>query len=139
MPRCRRTSAEAAADLGVASFHVLKDKDLERFRKRLAAERVAVEARIAASSRDVQATVRDEEGVGDRADEATLLYDREQAIDDADLDRDTLAQIDRALERIEAGTYGVSEVSGRPIPIDRLEAVPYATTLVDEEPLQAER
>jgi RNA polymerase-binding protein DksA len=118
---------------------VLKDKDLERFRKRLAAERVAVEARIAARSRDVQATVRDEEGVGDRADEAALLYDREQAIDDADLDRDTLAQIDRALERIEAGTYGVSEVSGKPIPIDRLEAVPHATTLVDEEPLQAER
>jgi len=137
--RCRLTSTEAATDLGVASFHVLKDKDLERFRKRLAAERVAVEARIAGRSRDVQATVRDEEGVGDRADEATLLYDREQAIDDADLDRDTLAQIDRALERIEAGTYGVSEVSGRPIPIDRLEAVPYATTLVDEEPFQAER
>jgi DnaK suppressor protein len=126
-------------DLGVASFHMLKDEDLEHFRKRLAAERVVVESRIAARSREVQATVRDEEGVGDRADEATLLYDREQAIDDADLDRETLAQIDRALERIEAGTYGVSEVSGKPIPIDRLEAVPYAITLVDEEALQPER
>ena len=83
--------------------------------------------------------MRDEEGVGDRGDEATLIYDREQAIDDADLDRETLAQIDRALERIEAGTYGVSEVSGKPIPMDRLEAVPYATTLVDEDPLQSER
>lgn len=118
---------------------MLKDKDLEHFRKRLEAERVAVESRIAARSRDVQATVRDEEGVGDRGDEATLLYDREQAIDDADLDRDTLAQIDRALGRIDAGTYGVSEVSGKPIPIDRLEAVPYAATLVDEEPLEPER
>ena len=118
---------------------MLKDKDLEHFRKRLEAERVAVESRIAARSRDVQATVRDEEGVGDRCDEATLLYDREQAIDDADLDRDTLAQIDRALGRIDAGTYGVSEVSGKPIPIDRLEAVPYAATLVDEEPLEPER
>jgi len=78
--------------------------------------------------------VRDEEGVGDQADEAGLLYDREQAIDDADFERDTLEQIDRALQRIDAGTYGVSEVSGKPIPIDRLEAVPYATTLVDEQP-----
>jgi RNA polymerase-binding protein DksA len=118
---------------------VLKEEDLEHFRERLAAERIAVESRIAARSRDVQATVRDEEGVGDRGDEATLLYDREQAIDDADLDRDMLAQIDRALQRIEAGTYGVSEVSGKPIPIERLEAVPSATTLVDEEPLQPER
>jgi len=57
---------------------VLKDKDIERFRRRLASERAAVESRIAARSRDVQATVRDEEGVGNRGDEATLLSDREQ-------------------------------------------------------------
>lgn len=118
---------------------MLTDEDIERFRKRLSADRLEVESRIAVRSQDVQATVRDEEGVGDQGDEATLLYDREQAIDDADLDRDTLAQIDRALARIDEGTYGVSEVSGKPIPIERLEAVPYATTLVDEEPLQPER
>ena len=111
----------------------MSDEDLERFRRRLETERVAVETRIEARSRDVQATVRDEEGVGDRGDEGTLLFEK-QAIDDADLDRDTLERIDRALQRIEAGTYGVSEVSGKPIPIDRLEAVPYATTLVDEQP-----
>jgi DnaK suppressor protein len=113
---------------------VLGHEDLERFRQRLETERAAVESRIEARDQDVQATVRDEEGVGDQADEAGLLYDREQAIDDADLERDTLEQIDRALQRIDAGTYGVSEVSGKPIPIDRLEAVPYATTLVDEQP-----
>lgn len=50
-----------------------------------------------------------------------------------DLLRSTLAQIDNALARIEDGTYGVSEVSGKPIPIERLEALPYATTLVGEE------
>ena len=114
--------------------NVLGQEDLERFRQRLETERSAVESRIEARGRDVQATVRDEEGVGDQADEAGLLYDREQAIDDADFERDTLEQIDRALQRIDAGTYGVSEVSGKPIPIDRLEAVPYATTLVDEQP-----
>jgi DnaK suppressor protein len=102
---------------------VLGHEDLERFRQRLETERAAVESRIEARDQDVQATVRD-----------GLLYDREQAIDDADLERDTLEQIDRALQRIDAGTYGVSEVSGKPIPIDRLEAVPYATTLVDEQP-----
>jgi len=114
--------------------NVLGQEDLERFRQRLETDRSAVESRIEARGRDVQATVRDEEGVGDQADEAGLLYDREQAIDDADFERDTLEQIDRALQRIDAGTYGVSEVSGKPIPIDRLEAVPYATTLVDEQP-----
>ena len=35
--------------------------------------------------------------------------------------------------RIADGTYGLSAVSGKPIPLERLEALPYATTLVDEE------
>ena len=44
-----------------------------------------------------------------------------------------LAQINKALERIDHGTYGISEVSGKPIPLARLEAVPSATKLVGEE------
>jgi RNA polymerase-binding transcription factor DksA len=43
-----------------------------------------------------------------------------------------LAQVERALERIEQGTYGLSEISGKAIPTERLEALPYATTLVSE-------
>jgi DnaK suppressor protein len=43
-----------------------------------------------------------------------------------------LEQIDRALRKIADGTYGVSDVSGKPIPKDRLEAVPEATTLAGE-------
>jgi RNA polymerase-binding transcription factor DksA len=78
-------------------------------------------------------TVRDEEGVGDNEDEAQLVYDREDAIASDELDAQQLAQVNKALARIEAGTYGVSEVSGKPIPIARLEAVPSATTLVNEE------
>jgi DnaK suppressor protein len=111
---------------------VLKQEDIERFRQRLEAERAETASRIAARGRDVEATVRDQDGAGDAADESTLLFDRETALEDADLERETLERIDGALRRIEAGTYGISEVSGRPIPIDRLEAVPYATTLVEE-------
>ena len=46
--------------------------------------------------------------------------------------RETVAEIDAALERIAAGTYGYSVQSGRPIPHDRLEAIPWATLLVEE-------
>jgi len=46
--------------------------------------------------------------------------------------RETVAQIDAALERMAAGTYGYSALSGRPIPRDRLEAIPWATLLVEE-------
>jgi DnaK suppressor protein len=44
-----------------------------------------------------------------------------------------LTLVERALARIEAGTYGFSEVSGKPIPIERLNAVPEAATTVGEQ------
>jgi DnaK suppressor protein len=44
-----------------------------------------------------------------------------------------LPMIERALEKIKNGTYGFSEASGRPIPRDRLEAVPEAIYTADEE------
>jgi DnaK suppressor protein len=115
---------------------MLTPREVRHFRGKLEAERKAVEARLAARSRDEQETIREESGVGDSADEAFLIYDRESDIDDNDLDRSTLVQIDRALRRLDEGTYGVSEVSGKPIPVERLEAVPYATTLIDEQPLE---
>ena len=46
--------------------------------------------------------------------------------------RETVLEIDAALERMTAGTYGYSAVSRRPIPHDRLEAIPWATLLVEE-------
>ena len=46
--------------------------------------------------------------------------------------RRLLAQVERALQRMEEGTYGVSEVSGNPIPLERLEAMPWATTTIDD-------
>jgi RNA polymerase-binding protein DksA len=111
---------------------MLTSQDVRRFQERLKAERDAIESRIAANRRGIHETVRDESGVGDREDEADLLYEREAEIDENVRDRKELAQVKRALERIEQGTYGLSEVSGKPIPIERLEAVPQATTLVDE-------
>ena len=51
----------------------------------------------------------------------------------ADL-RQTLEAIERAEARLEEGTYGVSVVSGDPIPDERLEAIPWADRNVGEEP-----
>lgn len=46
--------------------------------------------------------------------------------------RQTILEIDAALARIEQGTYGYSEVSGMPIPRERLEAIPETTVLAAE-------
>jgi len=42
-----------------------------------------------------------------------------------------LEQIERALKRIDEGTYGTCERCGRPIPRERLEALPHASTCVE--------
>jgi RNA polymerase-binding transcription factor len=53
--------------------------------------------------------------------------------------RNLLAEIDRALAKIKAGTYGVSELSGLPIPVERLRVVPWARLTAEEEERRARR
>jgi DnaK suppressor protein len=63
----------------------------------------------------------------------------EEANDEAVADqlRARLDAIDRALARLEAGTYGRSVLSGKPIPDERLEADPAAELTIDEARLGA--
>jgi len=91
---------------------------------------------VASLLRDTEAAevtdLRTDVDVRDEADAALPL--QENADDEAvaaDL-RDRLAAIDRALGRIEAGTYGRSVLSGQPIPDERLEADPAAELTVEE-------
>jgi RNA polymerase-binding transcription factor DksA len=54
-------------------------------------------------------------------------------------ERARLVQLERALRKMESGTYGVSEASGEPIGFDRLSAVPWARlTAAEEEKLERE-
>ena len=45
--------------------------------------------------------------------------------------RDLLERVRHAQNRMEKGQYGICEVTGEPIPVARLEALPYATTTVE--------
>jgi RNA polymerase-binding transcription factor DksA len=69
----------------------------------------------------------DEGGEGD-----TMVVERERDLALSAQARQTVADIDAALLRLNEGTYGYSVESGRPIPRERLEAIPWATVLVEE-------
>jgi RNA polymerase-binding transcription factor DksA len=69
----------------------------------------------------------DESGEGD-----TMVVERERDLALSAQARQTVSEIDAALERMALGTYGYSVVSGAPIPRERLEAIPWATVLVEE-------
>jgi DnaK suppressor protein len=74
----------------------------------------------------------DELSSTDMADDASDLYQEE--LDEGRIDdlRGQLEAVERAEERLAAGRYGLSVESGRPIPDERLEAVPTAERNVDE-------
>jgi DnaK suppressor protein len=66
-----------------------------------------------------------------QADAGSDAYDRDFALSLLSQEQDALYEIDQALKRIELGTYGVCEMSGKPIPRTRLEAIPFARFTVE--------
>ena len=68
----------------------------------------------------------EESGEGD-----TLAVERERDLALSNQARQAVEQIDAALERIKAGTYGICVSSGLPIPQERLRAIPWAAERVE--------
>jgi RNA polymerase-binding transcription factor DksA len=58
-------------------------------------------------------------------------YDRDFALSLLSQERDSLFEIDAALKKIDEGNYGLCEMSGRPIPHARLEALPFARYTIE--------
>jgi DnaK suppressor protein len=59
------------------------------------------------------------------ADSGTDNFDRDFALSLLSSDQDAVYEIEEALKRIEKNTYGVCELTGKPIPRQRLEAIPW--------------
>jgi DnaK suppressor protein len=66
-----------------------------------------------------------------QADAGSDAYDRDFALSLLSQEQDALYEIEEALKRIELGTYGNCEMSGKPIPHARLEAIPFARFTVE--------
>ena len=69
----------------------------------------------------------------DSGDMSRDIFDREVDATIAEQIQQRLEIVDRALQKVEEGTYGLSDVSGEPIPRGRLEAVPEAVRTVEEQ------
>ena len=69
----------------------------------------------------------------DSGDMSQSMFTREMDASIGEQAERRLGEVDRALEKIEDGTYGLSDESGEPIPRGRLEAVPEALRTVEEQ------
>jgi RNA polymerase-binding transcription factor DksA len=109
----------------LAAQHALLNEE----RKRLVrdADSLTAEANSLAEGREPGDVQFDEEsGEGD-----TLAVERERDLALSAQFRGQVEEIDRALAKFELGTYGICEVSGTPIPKERLKAIPWARERVE--------
>lgn len=108
----------------------LAKTDIARFKKRLEEMRDKLTASLQTSSKEVK---RPDEATGysqHQADQGTDDFDRRINLELTSQEFTLLRQIERALEKIHEGSFGVCDISGEEIPKARLEAMPYATTTV---------
>ncbi|MBC8140404.1 MAG: hypothetical protein H7Y38_03070 [Armatimonadetes bacterium] len=128
----------------MAETQTRTDLDLERYRAQLLELKktiIVTEERMETQDADGLNTTgndRAESSVAGNhpADMATELQIRMQDAALVENEQTMLRQIDAALVRLDGGTYGLSEVSGKPIPAERLDALPYATMTVEESETQ---
>lgn len=114
---------------------------LDALRLRLENERTRLRTEIAAvADRPAEYRPTVESYYGNHlADAGTDTFEEEKALAlEAHL-VGLLGQVDEALRRFEQGTYGICEECGQPIPPERLEALPYATTCLKCRPPTARR
>jgi DnaK suppressor protein len=101
---------------------------LAGYRTRLTAERDALltQARDLEEAADTAAA--GEVGFDEEyADAGTVTFERERDLSLSQNARDLIEKIERALERMDQGTFGRCQACGRPIEPERLDALPYAT------------
>jgi RNA polymerase-binding protein DksA len=111
--------------------------ETERFRTALLDERTRIQDAIEYLHRETPGSLEDEteEIIGGNdnhlADSATGTVDRQIDYSLEANSEQVLQQIEAALERIEAGTYGSCASCGKPIPEERLEARPWAQNYIE--------
>jgi len=110
--------------------------DTDRFRELLVEERKRVVAALQNLHDDHAGSLTEESGEetafdNHLADTATETYDRELDYTLEENSEHVLADIEAALKRIDDGTYGICTSRGEQIPVERLEALPWATLCID--------
>ncbi|MBI3647845.1 MAG: TraR/DksA C4-type zinc finger protein [Actinobacteria bacterium] len=119
-------------------------KERDELRKILSFEREQLEKQLAtieensfaASQSDMTGEVAFDD---ETADAGTATFERERDLSIENNVRDLMQKIDRALERMEAGTYGICDRCGKPIEKARIKALPYVDLCIKDARAQSRR
>ncbi|MDT8396982.1 MAG: RNA polymerase-binding protein DksA, partial [bacterium] len=114
---------------------LMKKKDIEHFTEKLKAwkDELVLEA-----TRTVDGMTEEKAQFADPTDRASMETDRNFLLRIRDRERRLITKIDRALGRIEDGSFGLCEACGEDIEVKRLDARPVATLCIECKTLQEE-
>jgi DnaK suppressor protein len=114
--------------------------DTDEYKKLLLAERERLTRAVEHLHGENEGSIEDELGEisaggvdNHMADTASATYERELDAGFEESAQHTLEEVDAALGRIEAGTYGICEACGEPIGAERLAAIPWARLCIDDQ------
>lgn len=109
----------------------MNKKELEEFQKQLMEMKRNILNSLQGSKKEVQESNKESGYVQHQADRGTDDYNESINLEVSSQEYQILKQIDRALVKIQENTYGICDITGKKIPIKRLEAIPYATMTVE--------
>lgn len=111
----------------------LKKNEIAHFKERLEEMRSQITKMLVGAKKEVTSPDESKGYSQHSADEGTDDFVKSVNLELTSKEYKVLRQIDRALEKIEEGTYGICDISGDEIPIKRLEALPYAAMTVSSQ------
>lgn len=109
----------------------LKKSEIAKFKKRLEELRKQLSSSLQGVSSEVKTPTEATGYSQHQADQGTDDFGRTISLEVTSKELEILRHIDRALEKIEENTYGICDISGKEIPLPRLDAMPYAITTVE--------
>ena len=111
----------------------LKPEEIKKFKEDLLKLRFKITGNIKEAKEEVKELDESKGYSQHQADEGTDDFGKTINMEVSNKEYGIIKQIDRALEKIEEGTYGICDISGKEIPKARLLAIPYATMTVDSQ------
>jgi DnaK suppressor protein len=122
----------------------LSKKEKDDLRARLLTEQGELQAQLEGIEEDTFAATQSEMtgdvGLDDEmADAGTATFEREKDLSIEQNVRDLLQKIDRALKRMDEGTFGICDRCGKPIEKARIKALPYADLCIRDAQAQSRR
>ena len=111
----------------------LRDEDIKKYKKILLTMRSQLIHSINESKEEVKDDENSKGYSQHQADEGTDDFVKTITLEVTNTEQEILKQIDRALEKMEEGTYGICDISQKEIAKARLDAIPYATMTVESQ------